>query len=87
MASVSLQGIAKLSGSFAVGGLLARELYFADCEEGNSSLLGLLLPTKAHSLSLRWKPALKPPAPRVRPFFALDETGRATKVPTYVFHP
>ncbi len=80
MASTALQSIAKLSGSFAVGGLVARELYIAESEENAPSILGLLLPSKAHALSLRWRPAYKPPPPRVRPFFALDEAGRATKV-------
>ena len=88
MASATLQGVAKLSGSFSVGGLLARELHVADWEEGSPSLFGILLPTKAHALSLSWRPALNPPAPRTRPFFALDETGRATKVRVIlVLHP
>lgn len=81
MALRDLQLLVKLSGSFALGGVVCSNFCSAPADdEFPASLLSLLLPKKAHAYTLA---RVKAPLPRQKAsqtFYVLDEDGRYRKV-------
>ena len=83
MSASKLHAVAKLAGSFALGGLIATDLGAqSDGELKRLSLASLLLPSTSHAFSLFRQPNSfdTETLPRLKGFYALDETGRYTKV-------
>lgn len=82
MAASKLQTIAKLSGSFAVSGLVAQQLGgIEDCVGIADAVERVLLPRRAHAyFAIRKSPRLPTVPERAETFHALNQNGEFVKV-------
>ena len=79
MAATKMQSLAKLSGSFALGGLISQSLAREDSFLSEVvQHLNPLQPRVAHTLALTLRSTQR--APRLVPFYGIDDFGRAVKV-------